>query len=346
MLKKRLVRRGILFPAALLTTVLGAAKTVALPPALVASTVQAAAAFAAGNVAATHVSMGVIHLTHGVLQAMCLSKMKTALVVVIAFLLTFGGAGVLIRSGFGGLPGWASAADPDPTPPTPTAYGGAGRPGAGFGSPDTPRAVNDDRAARKSRIDSINNLKQIALAFHNYESVHGHLPADITDNEGRPLLSWRVAILPYLEQQHIYKQFNLDEPWDSAHNKKLLATMPPTYHVNPEAERGPGAFEEGQPREPGDRRIVKKVENRTYYQGFSGKGTLFERGRPLKFPDITDGTSNTILIVEAGSPIPWTKPEDVPYSANKPIPTLGVFPELIHAAFADGSVHSIRQKVR
>jgi len=275
---------------------------------------------------------------------MCLSKMKTALVVVIAFLLTFGGAGMLIRSGFGGLPGQANAADPDTTPPTPTAFGGAGGPGAGIGSPDTPRAVNEDRAARKSRIDSINNLKQIALAVHNYHAAFNHLPADITNKEGRPLLSWRVAILPFLEQDPLYQQFNLDEQWDSVHNKKLLAKMPSLYHINAAAERGPGPFEGGRPGGAGAGGIDRKVEIGTYYQGFSGKGTLFERGEALKLLDIPDGTSNTILIVEAGSPVPWTKPADIPYSANRPIPALGVFPELIHAAFADGSVHTLRKK--
>src|SRR5437868_3063260 len=80
------------------------------------------------------------------------------------------------------------------------------------------------------RNTSVNSLKQIALAMHNYLNVYGHLPpAAIRDKEGRPLLSWRVALLPFLEQDQLYKRFKLDEPWDSEHNKKLLAAMPKTY---------------------------------------------------------------------------------------------------------------------
>ncbi len=77
----------------------------------------------------------------------------------------------------------------------------------------------------------MNNLKQIGLAMHNYESTFGTFPpAYIADKAtGKPLLSWRVAILPFLEQDALYKQFHLDEPWDSAHNKTLIARMPPVY---------------------------------------------------------------------------------------------------------------------
>ena len=66
------------------------------------------------------------------------------------------------------------------------------------------------------------------LALHNYHDAHGHFPADVRDKDGKPLLSWRVQILPYLEQERLYKQFKLDEPWDSEHNKKLIDKMPKT----------------------------------------------------------------------------------------------------------------------
>src|SRR5438132_8532158 len=69
------------------------------------------------------------------------------------------------------------------------------------------------------RAQSQNNLKQIALAVHNYHDVYGHFPQDITDKNGKPILSWRVAILPFIEQDNVYKMFKLDEPWDSENNK-------------------------------------------------------------------------------------------------------------------------------
>src|SRR5205814_7143349 len=115
----------------------------------------------------------------------------------------------------------------------------------------------------------------------------------IYGKDGKPLLSWRVAILPYIEQDQLYKQFKLDEPWDSDHNKKLLDKMPKTFEI-PEAKAKPG---------------------HTFYQVFTGPETVFplDATKKLRFPaSFTDGTSNTLAIVEAANPVPWTKPEDIP----------------------------------
>jgi RNA polymerase sigma factor (sigma-70 family) len=176
------------------------------------------------------------------------------------------------------------------------------------------------------RMRSMNNLKQIALAMHNYADQHGHFPAaDITDEEGRPLLSWRVAILPYIEQDALYRQFKLDEPWDGPNNKRLLAQMPPTY-----ASPGMRTSEPGM----------------TSYKVFTGKDTAFPRTKGVTFAEITDGTSNTLMAVELAPPVPWTKPEDIPYSAKAPLPKLqGPFPGGFLAAFCDGSVRFISSNV-
>ena len=92
------------------------------------------------------------------------------------------------------------------------------------------------QAAREAarRAQCTNNLKQIGLAMHNYASANGAFPpAAIYDANGKPLLSWRVLILPYLEQDSLYKQFHLAEPWDSPHNKRtLLAQVPPLFTVS------------------------------------------------------------------------------------------------------------------
>ena len=76
---------------------------------------------------------------------------------------------------------------------------------------------------------SANNLKQLALAMHNYHDAHkSFLPAASHDAEGKPLLSWRVHLLPYLDKQ-LYDQFHLDEPWDSEHNRTLIEKMPRVF---------------------------------------------------------------------------------------------------------------------
>ena len=186
-------------------------------------------------------------------------------------------------------------------------------------SPNQARGRTAKELQHASRIRDQNNFKQIALAMHNYHDAHGHFPpAAICNKDGKPLLSWRVAILPYVEQQYLYKKFRLDEPWDSEHNKKLLPLMPNVYALSGVA--GEGA-------------------SMTYYRVFVGPeaGFLLEKGRRLA--DITDGTSNTWMVVESQEGVPWTKPDELPFDRNQPLPQLGnFFNGGFNAAFMDGSV--------
>jgi prepilin-type processing-associated H-X9-DG protein len=153
------------------------------------------------------------------------------------------------------------------------------------------------------RMESANNLHQIGIALHDYEVDHGHLPPQVlVGSDGQPLLSWRVLILPYLEQEDLFRRFRLNEPWDSPHNVKLLDRMPKIYAP------------------------VRRVDfepNCTFYQAFVGPGAAFEHGRTLKSADFGDGPSNTLMVVEAGEAVPWTKPADVAVDPNEPIPPLG-----------------------
>src|SRR5262245_53340839 len=166
---------------------------------------------------------------------------------------------------------------------------------------------------------SQNNLKQMALAFHNYAATYnGALPNNVYDQNGKPLLSWRVLILPYIEEEKLYKEFKLDEPWDSEHNKRLVARMPKLYAPI----------------------RVKGKEGETFYQVFVGEkavfGSMHKPRLPASFPD---GTSNTALIVEAGDPIVWSKPDELLYSDNAALPKLGgIFDGEFNVALADGSV--------
>lgn len=159
--------------------------------------------------------------------------------------------------------------------------------------------------------------------MHNYAETHGRLPpAVVYGEDGSPLLSWRVLLLPFIEQDALFKEFRLKEPWDSPHNLALLPRMPTVF--NP--------FDGSSPPEPFT----------TFYQVFVGEGTAFEPHAELRFnADFPDGTSNTFLIVEAGKAVPWTKPEDLAYSKDRALPKLGgIFKGSFRAALADGSVRS------
>jgi hypothetical protein len=182
----------------------------------------------------------------------------------------------------------------------------------------------DNEAEQHRR--SVNNLKQLALGMHRYHDKHKEFPtATYDDKDGKPLLSWRLALLPYLGHQDLYEQFKLEEPWDSAHNKKLLARIPDVFAPV---------------------RNAPKEKGMTYYQVFTGKGAAFDGKQGLGIAQFFDGTSNTILIIEAKDAVPWTKPADLPFDVKKPLPKLGgLFKDGFHAALADGSVRYIDRSI-
>jgi hypothetical protein len=171
------------------------------------------------------------------------------------------------------------------------------------------------------RSQSTNNLKQIAIAMHNYHDANKCFPPhEIYSADGKPLLSWRVLVLPYVEQNQLYQQFHLNEPWDSPHNRALVEKMPPLY-------RCPGS--------------KLKEKGRTNYVVSVGPQTVFHgrQGTPIK--DITDGTSNTIMVVECDDPHSpvWTKPDDLPFDPKDPMRGLGhIFTGGFQLAMCDGSV--------
>jgi prepilin-type processing-associated H-X9-DG protein len=171
-----------------------------------------------------------------------------------------------------------------------------------------------------SRMQGSNNLKQIGLAMHMYHDIHGSFPPQ--DGKLNPLakgggLSWRVHILPHIEQEPLYREFKLDEPWDSEHNKKLIARMPKTY-VSP---------------------LAAAPEGQTYYKSFVGDGAFFEPGRRLRMTDFTDGTSNTIMAVEGGQPVIWTKPDDISFTKDIDPKTLYLAGNpRVNVLMVDGSV--------
>lgn len=180
---------------------------------------------------------------------------------------------------------------------------------------------------KEARLRMAGSLYELGLAMHRYHDELGHFPhAAIKNKEGKAVLSWRVALLPSLGFKDLYEEFKLNESWDSPHNKPLLANMPKVF-----------AAPEG----------GKEEKQGTYYQVFVGQDTVFEEGKDIPYQDITDGTVSTILIIEGGKPVPWTKPEDLPFSPDKPLAELGgaIGDGLISLITADGSPHRLRKGV-
>jgi hypothetical protein len=189
-----------------------------------------------------------------------------------------------------------------------------------------PSVASARTAAR--RAATTNNFKQIALAMHNYHDTHKSFPAVASyDDGGKPLLSWRVHILPYLGHEKLYRQFRLDEPWDSEHNRKLIDQMPRVYSSPASKLRGKGRSS-----------CVLVV----------GQQTVFPGREAIPIKEIKDGTSNTILAVEVADEhaVVWTKPQDLPFDPENPRKGLGgLFPDGFIAAFCDGSVHFLANDI-
>jgi hypothetical protein len=210
------------------------------------------------------------------------------------------------------------------------------------------------RAARAAthRSQSSNNLKQIGLAMHTYHDSYNTFPPQaIRSKDGKALLSWRVAILPFVGQQALYQEFRLDEPWDSEHNKKLIARMPAAYslpklgqgnialgktsYLAPLSKQPPAVATaaDGDPDKPASKRKDEMP---------------FDLPQGTKFQLMTDGTSNTIIVVEAlpEAAVVWTKPDDLVIEEKAPLAGLASEKSpTFNTLFGDGSVRAISRTI-
>ena len=183
-------------------------------------------------------------------------------------------------------------------------------------------AVSGVRRARPRRnvvrMGVGNQMKQLGLAMHNYHSAYRKLPDAVNrDEAGKPLLSWRVHVLPFIEEQALYQEFHLDEPWDSEHNIKLLPKMPELF------------------KHPS----INTAAGKTVFQVPVGKQVMFSKDQKRSFRDITDGLSNTIMIVQsnAESAVEWSKPSDTEFDLDRPAESLGFVDGRTGVIMGDGA---------
>lgn len=177
------------------------------------------------------------------------------------------------------------------------------------------------------RTESSNNLKRLGLAFHTTYDVSKEFARGYRGADKKPLLSWRVQLLPAVDEAGLFKEFHLDEPWDSPHNKTLIERMPLVY------------------RSPNMKTDKKGL---TTYLVPSGDKTILSGDAPVGIIDVTDGSSNTILVVDVSdeNAVIWTKPDDWQYDAEKPMQGLiGHYPDGFQALLVDGSVKFISKDV-
>lgn len=188
-------------------------------------------------------------------------------------------------------------------------------------------AVQSAREAARRTMCS-NNLKQISIALLNYQDANGSLPpAYIADKDGKPMHSWRVLLLPYLEQKPLYDQYNFNEPWDSPNNLRVAEMMPQVFQCPTDPTMG----------------------RTTDYMVIVGKETPFEGAKACRMTDISDGTSNTIMVVEVkNSGVTWTQPKDIDFAASSFVLNKGPDGDIgshhasgTVAAMCDGSVRTI-----
>jgi prepilin-type processing-associated H-X9-DG protein len=190
------------------------------------------------------------------------------------------------------------------------------------------------QAAREAarRNACTNDLRQIGIALLNYHDTYRTFPpAYVADADGKPMHSWRVLILPFLEQDLLYKQYDFREPWDGPNNARLAEKMPSVFRC---------------PSDPGDAPI-------TTYLAVVGPQTAWPGADGVRIRAIRDGTSNTLLVVEnADAGINWMEPRDLTFDeaarginpASKP----GIsshHPGGVNAVFCDSHVQYLSNDV-
>jgi len=209
---------------------------------------------------------------------------------------------------------------------------GLSMPGASMGLPPTgpaglvppAPATGGGSSGNPDEAQSMNNLRKIALAMQIFHDTYRRFPAAYRVGEdGQPLLSWRVVLLPFMGEESLFREFHLEEPWDSDHNRKLIERMPAVY-------RSPGS---------------KADPGKTNYLTVRGPNTAFPGKESVSLADIVDGTSNTVMVLEVSDEkaVEWTRPDDLPFNEADPLAgVVGLRTDAFLAALCDGAAMRIR----
>jgi len=204
-------------------------------------------------------------------------------------------------------------------------------------------------AAREAarRMMCSNNMKQIVIAFHDYHEEHGHFPpAYSVDEDGKPLHSWRVLILPYIEQEALYEQIRLDEPWDSEYNRQFHEAVPGIFlcRSNPQHNSPDHSRRESAP-------YIPSLSGSTYSVVY-GADAAFTGSQPTEFEDMKSGVSNTIVLVERRTPVNWMNPlSDITFETacrGINVDAMGISSYHaggVNAAFGNGSVRFVSDHI-
>ncbi|OWK47133.1 hypothetical protein FRUB_00832 [Fimbriiglobus ruber] len=370
-LHDRLTRRGVAVSVGAVAAFLAGDPTAAVSASFAAVTTRAAVSFAAGAAVIPSVSNYTIDLARGAIRAMIVTKFQWAAGVVAACgVLTFAG---VWASGQGPGPEVPSGPlAPNPASPLPVAAKAAD----GSGPRPDPAGRTADFVQRHR---SLKNLRAILIAMHAYQDTYARFPSNFVDH-GKPLLSWRVQLLPYLDCNDLFNMFKLDEPWDSEHNLKLLPKMPDVFRVGFEP---PGATHTYYQRIALTGIVPSTAEDTNILgsggppmPGSGGPGPILpaaiaggapgspggaapavpadgtaaaltttssEPWLPSKLYDIPDGTSNTLGVLEIGPAVPWTKPADYVFDVKKKTREWKPpFVNVLHAAAYDGAAYTLK----
>jgi RNA polymerase sigma factor (sigma-70 family) len=302
-LRRRLDRRGMAYPGGIVAAAIDSTRPSVLPYVLVRSTVKNVMSLSTG-IAVGSVPASIVTLSQGVLRTMLFAKigLVSAALVGLGAAATGIGVGVAVVGGA-----------PQPVPQQP--------------APDR-RALDRETVLIVRSATNLNRIGKAVIAYR--EANDDNFPAAaISDPDGTPLLSWRVAILPYLgeSEKALYAQFNLSEPWDGPNNKALLVKMPQVFA-------------------PVVAKDDEKGKNLTHYLGFVGGGALFDLKQKVNIKSVFDGTSNTLIVAEAVTGVPWTKPDDLTFTGESLMPQLGgQLKEGFVGLTADGATRRFKKSV-